>query len=330
MREMAQHFLLSAAARTLSLASVARMSDEEGERVFIRLRWSDNGGNAYCPHCGCTTVYMARRPSGAARWRCKACRKDFSVTSGTLFAFHKMPLRSYLMAIAIFANEVKGKSMLALSRDLGVQYRTAFVLAHKLREAMASEVRQAPIGGEGKKAEIDGAYFGGHVKPANHRENRKDRRLSENRSGKRKVVVVIRERGGKTLPGVFVSEAAALSFLRTRIARGTEVHADEAPAWNDLHGRYTMHRINHQEAYSLGAAIHTNNAESFFSRMRRGEIGHHYHIAGPYLARFAQEAAWREDHRRDANGSQVDRIVRLAMMNPPSVDFCGYWQRHLI
>lgn len=112
---MARHFLLSAAARTLTLASVVRMSDEEVERVFIRLRWSENGGEAFCPHCGCTTVYMARRPNGAPRWRCKACRKDFSVTSGTLFAFHKMPLRSYLMAIAIFANEVKGKSMLALS-----------------------------------------------------------------------------------------------------------------------------------------------------------------------------------------------------------------------
>jgi hypothetical protein len=64
---MAQHFLLSAAARTLTLASVARMSDEKAERVFMRLRWSDNGGNAYCPHCGCATVYMARRPSGSAR-----------------------------------------------------------------------------------------------------------------------------------------------------------------------------------------------------------------------------------------------------------------------
>ncbi len=79
---------------------------------------------------------MARRPNGAARWRCKACRKDFSITSGTLFASHKMPLRSYLMAIAFFANEVKGKSMLALSRDLGTQYKTAFVLTHKMREAM--------------------------------------------------------------------------------------------------------------------------------------------------------------------------------------------------
>ena len=99
------------------------------------------------------------------------------------------------MAIAIFANEVKGKSMLALSRDLGTQYKTAFVLAHKIREAMASEVRQTPIGGEGKKAEIDGGFFGGHVRSANRRENRRDRRLRENQSGKRKVVVVIRERG---------------------------------------------------------------------------------------------------------------------------------------
>lgn len=326
---MAQHFLLTAAARTLTLASVARMSDEEAERVFIRLRWSDNGGNAYCPHCGCPTVYMARRPKGAPRWRCKACRKDFSVTSGTLFAFHKMPLRSYLMAVAIFMNEVKGKSMLALSRDLGTQYKTAYVLAHKLREAMASEVRQTAIGGEGKRAEVDGGYFGGYVKPANRRENRVDRRLRQNQTGKRKVVVVIRERNGGTLPGVFRSEADALSFIRRSVPASTTLYADEAGSWNSLHARYTLHRINHQEAYSLGGPdeIHSNNAESFFSRMRRAEIGHHHHLAGPYLLRFAQEAAWREDHRREPNGSQVDRIVALAMHNKPSVDFCGYWQR---
>jgi transposase-like protein len=303
------------------------MSDEEVERVFIRLRWADNSGDAYCPHCGCATVYMARRPNGAPRWRCKACRKDFSVTSGTLFAFHKMPLRSYLMAVAIFLNEVKGKSMLALSRDLGTQYKTAFVLAHKMREAMASEVRQTAIGGKGKSAEVDGGYFGGYVKPANKRENRRDRRLAHNRSGKRQVVVVIRERGGRTLPGVFRTEADALSFIRRQVPQGTTLYADEAQSWNDLHARYELHRINHGEAYSLPGGVYTNNAESFFSRMRRGEVGHHHHVAGPYLLRFAQEAAWREDHRREANGTQVDRIVALAMRNKPSVDFCGYWQR---
>jgi hypothetical protein len=166
-----------------------------------------------------------------------------------------------------------------------------------------------------------------YVKPANRVENRRDRRLRQNQSGKRKVVVVIRERNGKTLPGVFASEVAALNFIRTRIAKGTEVYADEGSAWNELHGRFTMHRINHQEAYSLGDGIHSNNAESFFSRMRRAEIGHHHYLAGPYLIRFAQEASWREDHRKDPNGVQVDRVIALAMRNKPSVDFCGYWQR---
>jgi transposase-like protein len=327
---MAQHFLLSAAARTLTLASVARMSDEEAERVFIRLRWADNDGKPYCPKCGCVTVYGSRR-KGCLRWQCKACHKDFSLTSGTLFASRKMPLRAYLMAIAIFANEVKGKSMLGMSRDLGTSYKTSFVLAHKLREAMASEVRQTAIGGEGKKAEIDGGYFGGYVKPANHRENRRDRRLRQNQSGKRKVVVVIRERGGKTLPGVFQSEAEALTFIRTKIAPKTTLYADEAAGWNDLHAKFVLHRINHQEAYSLGgeAEINTNQAESFFSRMRRGELGHHHHITGPYLIRFAQEAAWREDYKRAPNGTQVDRIVALSMKHKPSVDFSGYWQRHI-
>jgi transposase-like protein len=324
---MASNFLLSSRARTLSLASVMRMSDAEAEKTFIRLRWSDNDGKAYCPHCGCLIVYMARRPNGSPRWRCKAWRKDFSVTSGTLFHAHKLPLKAYLLAIAIFCNEVKGKSMLALSRDLGVQYKTSFVLAHKMREAMAAEVKGVlRIGGEGRQAEIDGGYFGGYVKPANLRENRRDRRMRQNQSGKRQCVVVIRERDGVTLPGVFRSEGDALDFIRRKVVRGTELFADESGAWNPLHGRFIMKRINHQEAYSLDGAC-TNSAESFFSRMRRAEIGHHHHLAGPYLLRFAQESAWREDHRKDPNGFQVDRVVTLVMKNKPSGDFCGYWQR---
>jgi hypothetical protein len=87
---MPQHFLLSSRAKTLTLASVMRMIDEEVERVFIRLRWEDNKGEPYCPHCGCPTVWACRRPGRAPRWRCKACQKDFSITSGTLFAFHKL------------------------------------------------------------------------------------------------------------------------------------------------------------------------------------------------------------------------------------------------
>jgi transposase-like protein len=323
---MAQHFLLSSRAKTLSLAAAMRMTDEEAEAAFRSIRWAATDGKPVCPHCECPTVYEARRPNGASRYRCKACRKDFSVTSGTLFAWHKLPVRTYLAAIAVFCNEVKGKSALALSRDLGSAYMTAFVLSHKIREAMASELKGMTVGGPGRTAEIDGGYFGGYVKPANYKENRRDRRFAKNQNGKRQVVVVVREREGRTLPAVFKSESAALGFIVNRVAKGTELVADEANSWNDLQSRFAMQRIDHQAAYS-DRGVYSNGAESFFSRMRRGEIGHHHHAAGPYLVRYAQESAWREDHRRVDNGRQVQGVMGLAMGAPVSVDWCGYWQR---
>lgn len=324
---MSQHFLLTRTAKTLSLAQVFRMSEEEAEVTFRKVRWPETDGEPVCVHCGGVDAYDCRRPKGAPRFRCRACKRDFTITSGTLFASHKLPLRAYLAAVAIFCNEVKGKSALALSRDLGVSYKCAFVLLHKLREAMAEELKGRVIGGEGKVAEIDGGYFGGYVKPANMKENRLDRRLAKNQSGKRQAVVVIRERGGATLPAVFRTEGHALQFICSRIAKGTIVNADEAGAWNDLHAKFEMRRINHEEAYSMDGAC-TNWAEEFFSRMRRAEIGHHHHVAGAYLLRYAQEASWREDNRRVPNGDQVRRIATLSMAHKPSVDFAGYWQRH--
>jgi transposase-like protein len=325
---VAQHFLLSSKAKTLSLAEVLRLSDAEAETAFNKIRWHETVGEPVCPHCGGLDAYKNPRPKGAMRYRCKACTKDFTVTSGTLFASHKRPLRDYLAAIAIFCNEVKGKSALALSRDLRLSYKSSFVLAHKLREAMAEEMKGRVIGGAGKEAAVDGAYFGGYVKPANLADYRIDRRLSENRSGKRKVVVIVRERDGNSLPAVFASEGAALSWIKSRIRPGTVVNADEAPSWNDLSSRFEMKRINHKEAYSLDGAC-TNAAEEYFSRLRRAEIGHHHHIAGAYLLRYAQEASWREDNRRLPNGEQTRQVAHLAMNRKPSVDFSGYWQRHV-
>jgi hypothetical protein len=145
----------------------------------------------------------------------------------------------------------------------------------------------------------------------------------------RKAVVIIRERNGHSLPAVFRTEGQALSFIRSRIARGTIINADEGNSWDALHAQYEMKRINHEEAYSMSGAC-TNWAEEFFSRMRRAEAGHHHHIAGPYLLRYAQEAIWREDYRCMSNGGQVHHIAGSAMKRGPSVDFCGYWQRHKV
>jgi len=200
-------------------------------------------------------------------------------------------------------------------------------LLHKLREALAEEMRGRVVGGEGKEGEVDGGYFGGYVKPANLKGDRVDRRFARNQNGKRKVVVVIRERGGNSVPAVFGTESQAAAFIKARVAKGTVLHADEAGSWDNLHERFEVKRINHQEAYSLDGAC-TNWAEEYFSRLRRAEIGIHHHIAGSYLLRYAQESSWREDNRRVSNGDQVSRAAALAMKRGKSVDFTGYWQRH--
>ena len=317
---MSQHFLLTAAARTLSLKAIFRMSDDEAHATFTAIRFADNGGAAFCPRCQCTAVYAyaARRI-----WKCKACNHQFSVTSGTIFASRKLAIRDYLAATAIFVNAAKGISALQLGRDLDVQYRTAFVLAHKLREAISAEQLAGTLSGV---VEIDGAYFGGHVKQENQKAERKDRRLAEQQTGKRQSVVVARERDGRTLPFVVAKEADAVALIRQAVAVGSIVHADEASGWDRLHAYYDVMRINHSVAFSKDGTC-TNQAESYFSRLRRAELGQHHHISGKYLLAYAVEMAWREDGRRLPNGALHQAATSAALAHPVSRKWAGYWQR---
>lgn len=317
---MPQHFLLSTQARTLSLAKVMRLSEDEAFETFKAIRWAGNDGEPFCPKCGCVAVYTyaARRI-----FKCKGCGSQFSVTSGTIFASRKMDLRDILAAIAIFVNGAKGHSALQLSRDLDCQYKTAFVLSHKIREALAAEQAAAVVNGT---VEIDGAYFGGYVKPANVRADRKDRRRKIHQTGKRQVVVVARERDGETVTHIAKSEAEGVPFVVATVGEGSTIHADEASHWDTLEARFLTKRINHSEAYSLDGAC-TNMAESFFSRLRRAEVGIHHHIAGRYLAAYASEMAWREDNRRISNGEQFLAATGAALAHPVSRVWKGYWQR---
>src|ERR1700693_2401788 len=229
---MSQHFLLSSAARTLSLKAVMRMSEAQAREAFGRIRWHESDGKPFCSRCGCVDLYTCKSEN---RWKCTGCGYRFSVTSEPFSASHKLPLRDLLVAIAIFVNGAKGYSALQLSRDLDVQYKTAFVLSHKIREALCANKKDSTVSGE---IEIDGAYFGGHIRPANYKENRRDRRLAKNQTGKRRVVVIMRERNGKTLPFVFRSEEHAIDTINCRVKPGSTIHADEAAGWDMLHARY--------------------------------------------------------------------------------------------
>ena len=133
--------------------------------------------------------------------------------------------------------------MVQLSRDIDCQYKTAFVLAHKLREAMAREVQTGEVL-EGH-VEIDGAYFGGHIRQENAKVDRVDRRLKEHQNGRRRVVVALRERHGRTLPFVRKTEAEGVALANDNVSRMSKMSADEASHWDLLHNGFEVERVNH-------------------------------------------------------------------------------------
>lgn len=330
---MSQQFLLSAAARTLSVRQVFAMTDAQAFERFRAMRWGQEG-EAVCPACG-----VAEKPwflPSRRQWRCRACGHTFSVTSGTIFAHHKLPLQVYLGAIAIDSNAAKGLSALQLSRDLDVQYKSAFVMMHKIRESLMVQRDQTALSGE---IQLDGAYTNGSVRPENRAEERVDRRLAENQNPDKRCVLVMRETHPADDPLGRVGGKRTLTFIIGRenqtdvgtlaarfIAPGATLSADESDAYDLLHGRYVMRRVNHQHAYRAADGTTDNQAESYFSRFRRMQIGQHHKFGLSHLARYANEAAYREDTRRWSNGAIFDDILAKCARTRPHRDWCGYWQ----
>ncbi len=337
---MSLHFLLTAEARTLSVLQVARMSDDDAFSLFKRLRWGEREEVA-CPHCG--LVHRHYFIQTRKIWKCAGCRDTFSVTSGTIFASHKLPLKTYLAAVALYSNAVKGISALQLARDLDVQHKTAFVLSHKLRESLMVHQDDSPLSGE---VEIDGAYVNGSIRPENKKEDRVDRRLAENQNPDKRCILVIREnhteeerkdgfKGAKrTLAMVIEKESQGVmrKLAPLYIVPGSRVSADEADAYDPLHAKYDMRRVNHSVEYKADDGTTNNQAESYFSRFRRLQIGQHHKLGVMHLAAYANECAYREDTRRKPNGFIFLDIVGKCAKSPVSRNWCGYWQgnhRHL-
>ena len=150
------------------------------------------------------------------------------------------------------------------------------------------------------------------------------RRLLQNRTDKRRVVVVLRDRPGRTLSRSFRLECDGIAFARERIVEGSVVVADDLRHWDILASSFTMERIDHSEAYSLDG-VNTNLAESYFARLRRMIRGQHRRVEAAKLD--AAHAGWLEDHRRQSNGELADRLMRSVLGAPVSGTWSGYWQR---
>ena len=188
---MAQHFLLSPQSRAMSLSFVLSMTEKRADAKFKRIVWSETSGKPVCPDCGCL---KHRELIEDRKWKCRACRKQFTVTSGTIFASHKLSFRKMLGACAIFANGVMGVAACRMSRDLNVSYKCAFVLLHKVREAMGLDGESTQLAGV---VEIDGSVFGGSLpKVPNNKELWAEFHKKNKAAAKKKVklIVVLRER----------------------------------------------------------------------------------------------------------------------------------------
>ena len=334
---MTTHFLLSAQARSLSLREVMAMTDSEAFDLFKHLRWGDDENQVVCPHCGLIHKHFFMKKKQI--WRCSSCREDFSVTSGTIFAFHKLPLRVYMAVVMIFTNAVKGISALQMARDMGVQHKTALVLLGKVREALLGGRDNSPLEGD---VHMDGAYVGGKVRPENRKEDRIDRRLAEHQDPDKRCILVMRQNytadelmripdaaGAKrTLTFIIKKENQKDigALAPAHIAKGSVIFTDESDAYDLLHAKYRVRRVNHRQEYRSADGATNNQAESFFSRFRRMQIGQIHKVTPKYLHDYANEVAYREDTRRVPNGSIFMDILSKCARALVSRDWCGYWQ----
>ncbi|CAH2407927.1 transposase [Mesorhizobium escarrei] len=297
------------------------MSETEAYAHFTRLRFAESGGEPVCPRCGCAAVwhYRCRRA-----FKCKNCDRQFSPTSGTAFAHRKMRYGTILRGIARFVGPAKGLNSIELSHALCVQQKTAFVFGHKLRELTASNLDEISVAGE---VEVDGAEFGGHLRPKNVKKRSTDfRKFPYRNSAKKRNVVVARERHGNAVVNVSEGEAASLPFIYNNVTIGSMVFADSAACWNILNATYRTKRINHREAYYTTEAS-TNWAESYFSVLRRSAFGIYHRPSMKYLVRYASEIAWRQNTRKEGALKRFDDLIGTAGRRGRS-SFSGYWQRH--
>lgn len=334
---MAAHFLLTPSARDFPLEKVERMSEARVHAFFAQCRWGKDGTQV-CPECG--TIARHYWVATRKQWRCKelACGRAFSVTSGTKFADRKLPLRTILKAMVIFCSNVKGISALALSRQLGVAYQTAFVLAHKLRESIVETTDRSQLAGT---IHMDGAHVSGRkrkprVKLPSTKKQARDRVpfSDDPQHRNRRIVMVMREVSDEPGAGalrsivqVVPAESAEYvrGLVRKYIAKDAIVMTDEHPAYGMLTATHDHQTVNHSVEFSTDAGVNNNQAESYFSRLRRLVIGQVHRVTPAYMFDYASEVAWREDRRRSRTSSQVIDVLG-ATMRKPSAWWRGYWQ----
>lgn len=296
-----------------SLKSIFSASDEQASKYLHGIRWPDE---INCPRCGGVRHNFVKTRS---RYNCKDCRSQFGLFTGTSLLCRKMPLSTYLAAAFIFVRAPKGVSSIQLADTLGIQQGTAYRLLRDFRAAIKSDVDSIELDGV---IEIDGATFGGHRRLLNTglTGNLAEGGYSK-RYGSRGVIVIAKQRLGRTIPIIVKKESEAKAELVKRIAEGSTLVSDQARAWESLKALYKMLQVNHTFSFTANGAC-TNNAESFFSMMRKMHNGTHHHMSFRFMPLYAAEMAWKRDMVEFglSHKQKMDALLAL-LLNAPRMRF---------
>lgn len=256
------------------------------------LRWR-NG--VTCPHCGADDI---KKLEGKAHrkglYQCNACRDQFTVTVGTVFERSKVRLHKWVLATYLLTSSKKGMSAHQLHRMLGVTYKTAWFMAHRIREAMTA-TDTTPMGGVGGEVEVDETYIG--RKPG-------EPAVKSPLGHKMKVVTLAERRVGVARSFVVdnVTAAEVGAIVARNVAPETRLLTDEAMLYKNIGKGFAAHgRVNHQKGEYVRGTIHTNTIEGFFSIFKRGMRGVYQHCAEHHLHRYLAEFDFRYTNRA-ANG----------------------------
>ena len=268
------------------LAFFQRFSDDASCRAYLEKRRWPNG--PVCPHCQNTgRIYKLEGKSHRrGLYKCGACRKQFTVTIGTIFEGSKIPLEKWFAAIYLMCASKKGISAHQIHRSLGITYKSAWFLCHRVRLAMATRAFQGALSGT---VEADETYIGG----------RRPGKRGRGAAGKSIVFAVVEREGdvhAQRVPDV--KKQTLHPIIHEKVEPGSRVMTDELRSYSGLQGRYEHGVVTHAREYVTGKDIHTNNGESFFALLKRGVHGTYHHIGHDKVDMYCGEFGFRFNTRK--------------------------------
>ena len=305
------------ASTTGNLKQITNLTEEGAREMLEALRWP-NG--AICPRCGADRPYKlapkadSKRPVRPGVWKCRAgeCRKQFTVTVGTVMERSHIPLKTWLLAFHLMSSSKKGFSAHQMHRNHGIDLKSAWFLAHRIREAMKREPLAGKLGGGSGDVEADETYVGG--RPRAYEKSKVGR---PGRDSKKVCVVALVERGGDVrsfpMANRMVTGTSLRVMIREQVATNARLFTDELNAYEKVGKEFADHQtVVHSEKEYVRGEAHVNTVEGFFSILKRGVNGVYHHVSRQHLGRYLSEFDFRYNGRKLTDGERTALAIRGA------------------